>query len=91
MTGRGRVLSGPHRRWGGAVSAVNSEPCGGEEFPEGEFTSPEDSKKKGPQTGASPVGRHDHAMDEIRYFAATVAAKEGNGGWFAGSVARRAF
>ena len=34
---------------------------------------------------------HDHAMDEIRYFAATVAAKEGNGGWFAGSVERRAF
>ena len=34
---------------------------------------------------------HDHAMDEIRYFAATVAAKEGNGGWFAGSVERKAF
>ena len=34
---------------------------------------------------------HDHAMDEIRYFAATVAAKETNGGWFAGSVERRRF
>ena len=34
---------------------------------------------------------HDHAMDEIRYFAATVAAKEGRGGWFAGSVERRVF
>ena len=33
---------------------------------------------------------HDHAMDEIRYFAATVAAKEEKG-WFAGSVERRAF
>ena len=34
---------------------------------------------------------HDHAMDEIRYFAATVAAKEEKGRWFAGSVERRAF
>ena len=33
---------------------------------------------------------HDHAMDEIRYFAATVAAK-GESGLFAGSVERRAF
>jgi len=33
---------------------------------------------------------HDHAMDEIRYFAATVAGKETAGsGWFAGSVERR--
>ena len=34
---------------------------------------------------------HDHAMDEIRYFAATVAGKESLGGVFAGSVERRAF
>ena len=35
---------------------------------------------------------HDHAMDEIRYFAATVAGKEGiSGGFFAGSVERGAF
>jgi len=36
---------------------------------------------------------HDHAMDEIRYFAATVAGKEGNGqsGFFAGCVERSAF
>lgn len=34
---------------------------------------------------------HDHAMDEIRYFAATVAGKEGRGGAFAGSVERKAF
>lgn len=34
---------------------------------------------------------HDHAMDEIRYFAATVAGKNGQGGWFAGSVERKAF
>ncbi len=34
---------------------------------------------------------HDHAMDEIRYFAATVAAREERDGWFAGSVERRAF
>ena len=47
-------------------------------------------KKKGPTPGVSPVGRYDHAMDEIRYFAATVAAKEENG-WFAGSVERKAF
>ena len=33
---------------------------------------------------------HDHAMDEIRYFAATVAAKEEKG-WFAGSMERRIF
>ena len=31
---------------------------------------------------------HDHAMDDIRYFAATVAAKEPVGGFFAGSVTR---
>ncbi len=34
---------------------------------------------------------HDHAMDEIRYFAATVAAGEEKGGWFAGSVERSRF
>ena len=35
---------------------------------------------------------HDHAMDEIRYFAATVAGKEERrGGFFAGSVERGAF
>ena len=34
---------------------------------------------------------HDHAMDEIRYFAATVVAKEKNGGFFAGSVERGRF
>ena len=33
---------------------------------------------------------HDHAMDDIRYFAATVAAKEQSGRIFAGSVERRA-
>ena len=33
---------------------------------------------------------HDHAMDEIRYFAASVAGKESaGGGWFAGSVERQ--
>ena len=34
---------------------------------------------------------HDHAMDEIRYFAATVAGKDGRNGWFAGSVERKTF
>lgn len=34
---------------------------------------------------------HDHAMDEIRYFAATVAARGTGGGFFAGSVARKGF
>ena len=35
---------------------------------------------------------HDHAMDEIRYFAATVAGKgSGGGGIYAGSVERKAF
>ena len=34
---------------------------------------------------------HDHAMDEIRYFAATVAGKNDQNGWFAGSVERKAF
>ena len=34
---------------------------------------------------------HDHAMDEIRYFAATVAGKEGRGGFVAGIVERKAF
>lgn len=33
---------------------------------------------------------HDHAMDEIRYFAATVAGKKGSGGFYAGCVERRA-
>lgn len=32
---------------------------------------------------------HDHAMDEIRYFAATVAGREGDGRMFAGCVERR--
>lgn len=34
---------------------------------------------------------HDHAMDEIRYFAATVAGKEGRGGFVAGCVERGRF
>ncbi|WP_251317470.1 PBSX family phage terminase large subunit [Flintibacter muris] len=34
---------------------------------------------------------HDHAMDEIRYFAATVAGKESRGGVCAGCVERGAF
>ena len=34
---------------------------------------------------------HDHAMDEIRYFAATVAARGGRREIWAGSVERRAF
>ena len=34
---------------------------------------------------------HDHAMDEIRYFAATVAGTNGRGAWSAGSVERKAF
>ena len=35
---------------------------------------------------------HDHAMDEIRYFAATVAVKGGlAGGMYAGTVERRRF
>ena len=34
---------------------------------------------------------HDHAMDEIRYFAVTVAGKEGRSGMFAGCVERGAF
>lgn len=34
---------------------------------------------------------HDHAMDEIRYFAATVAAKTGRGGVCAGCVERGVF
>ena len=48
----------------------------GGEFPQGEFISPEDDKKHGSPLGLGPVGRHDHAMDEIRYFAATVAGRE---------------
>lgn len=32
---------------------------------------------------------HDHAMDEIRYFAATVAGKEPVGGFYAGCVERK--
>jgi hypothetical protein len=35
---------------------------------------------------------HDHAMDDIRYFAATVAGREeGRVGFFAGSVERGRF
>ena len=79
---------GPQLGWGGAVSAVNSQRSG--EFPQAGFTPAEDLKKAGSPNGGSRVGRHDHAMDEIRYFAATVAAKE-PGGLFAGSVERRAF
>ena len=58
----------------------------------GEFSSPEDEKKQGSPPGLGPVGRHDHAMDEIRYFAATVAAREEDrGGIFAGCVERGRF
>ena len=32
---------------------------------------------------------HDHAMDEIRYFASTVAGREGSSGFFAGCVERK--
>ena len=32
---------------------------------------------------------YDHAMDEIRYFAATVAGKSGPGGFVAGCVERK--
>lgn len=32
---------------------------------------------------------HDHAMDEIRYFASTVAGRESSGGFFAGCVERK--
>lgn len=32
---------------------------------------------------------HDHAMDEIRYFASTIVGKEGSGGFFAGCVERK--
>ena len=42
----GRALLGPHRRWGGAVSAVNSQPEG-REFPQAEFTSAEEYKSIG--------------------------------------------
>ncbi len=34
---------------------------------------------------------HDHAMDEIRYFAATVAGRREESGWCAGNVERKAF
>ena len=34
---------------------------------------------------------HDHAIDDIRYFAATVAGREGRSGMFAGSVERERF
>lgn len=34
---------------------------------------------------------HDHALDEIRYFVATVAAKKGGSAFFAGSVERGRF
>ena len=48
--------------------------------------------KEGPPPGRGQVGRHDHAMDEIRYFAATVAARgESRGGLCAGVVERSGF
>ena len=44
------------------------------------------------ETGQDRVRKeHDHAMDEIRYFAATVAGKEGGSGFYAGCVERCAF
>ena len=43
-------------------------------------------------SGADRVRKeHDHAMDDIRYFAATVAARGDGDRFFAGSVERRAF
>ena len=38
----------------------------------------------------APRKENDHAMDDMRYFAATVAAREEQGGWEALSVERRA-
>lgn len=44
------------------------------------------------QLGQDQVRKeYDHAMDEIRYFAVTVAGKEGRGDVFAESVERKAF
>lgn len=44
------------------------------------------------ETGQDRVRKeHDHAMDEIRYFAATVAGKEEGSGFYAGCVERCAF
>ena len=40
--------------------------------------------------GDRVVKEHDHAMDDIRYFAATIAAGS-SGGFFAGSVERTGF
>ena len=45
-----------------------------------------------PGNGRDKVRKeHDHAMDDIRYFAAAVAREEGRGGAFARSVDRQAF
>ena len=45
---------GPHRRWGGAVSAVNPQRSGG--FPQGRiYFAPRIKRKKGSH-GARPVG-----------------------------------
>jgi len=47
--------------------------------------------EEGEKNGDRVRKEHDHAMDDIRYFAATVVGKEGRGqGMFAGSVGRNA-
>ena len=44
---------------------------------EGEFTSPEQKKKRGPRrVRRSRWGEHDHVMDEIRYFAMSLKEQE---------------
>ena len=37
----------------------------------------------------APRKEHDHAMDEMRYFAAYLAGKEEGGGFFAAAVTRK--
>ena len=83
------ACSGTRRRRDGAISAANVRLRA---FPQGEFISPEEVEFVGSPTGESRVGRHDHAMDEIRYFAATVVGrKAGRSGVFAGAVRRGQF
>ena len=81
------MFFGTHQRWGGALrrqfAGLAADCAGADSLRPGGI-------KSGSPHGVSRVGLHDHAMDDIRYFAATIAAGS-SGGFFAGSVERTGF
>lgn len=70
---------------GAAGTAVNLKRSG--KLSQGGSTPPKENEIRGPPPGCGRVGRHDRAMDDIRYFAVTVAGRRTDG-FFASTVER---